>query len=212
MDARSLKESLMARVTQQHVDARRESILDSAARLFARKGLNSATMADIAAEADLSAGAIYRYFSSKEELMRAVFDEAVERNRQMFQDEAESASSPFVALERIGRRIWIELDDRDALICEVQMALSAARDPEDFGMDLSRNRKVIRELLEGMVRAAQESGEIDPDIDPSALALLLQAATGGIQMLKLDDEENIDVEAAFDLMVCMVTGLRAKTP
>jgi TetR/AcrR family transcriptional regulator, transcriptional repressor of aconitase len=203
---------MMARVTQEHVDARRVSILDAAARLFARKGLNSATMADIAAEANLSAGAIYRYFGSKEELMRAVFDEAVERNQQMFHDEAESASSPFVALERIGRRIWIELDDRDVLICEVQMALTAARDPDDFGMDLSRNRKVIRELLEGMVRAAQEAGEIDPDIDPSALAVLLQAATGGIQMLKLNDEENIDVEAAFDLMVRMVTGLRANTP
>jgi TetR/AcrR family transcriptional regulator, transcriptional repressor of aconitase len=203
---------MMARVTQEHVDARRVSILDAAARLFARKGLNSATMADIAAEANLSAGAIYRYFGSKEELMRAVFDEAVERNQQMFHDEAESASSPFVALERIGRRIWMELDDRDVLICEVQMALTAARDPDDFGMDLSRNRKVIRELLEGMVRAAQEAGEIDPDIDPSALAVLLQAATGGIQMLKLNDEENIDVEAAFDLMVRMVTGLRANTP
>jgi TetR/AcrR family transcriptional regulator, transcriptional repressor of aconitase len=197
----------MARVTQQHVDARREAILEAAAGLFARKGISSATMAEIAAEADLSAGAIYRYFSSKDELLRAVFDEAVDRNQQLFRAEAESAPTPFAALERIGRRIWIEQDDRDDLICEVQMALAAAREPDDFGLDLSRNRQAIRDLLEEMVRASQDSGEIDPNINPSTLALLLQAATGGIQKLKLEDGENIDVEAAFDLLVRMVTGL-----
>ena len=201
----------MARVTQQHVDARRESILDAAARLFARKGVNSATMSDIAAEAGLSAGAIYRYFGSKDELLRAVFDEAVERNERLFREESESAPSPLTALQNIGRRIWVEHDDRDSLICEVQMALSAARDPEDFGLDLSRNRQAIRELLKSMIEASQASGEIDPDIDATALALILQAATGGIQTLKLEDGDSIDIEAAFDLMVQMVIGLRASS-
>jgi TetR/AcrR family transcriptional regulator, transcriptional repressor of aconitase len=198
----------MARVTQQHFDARREAILSAAARLFARKGITTATVADIAAEADLSAGAIYRYFESKDELMRAVFDEAVHRNQQMFETEAETASSPFTALKNIGRRLWIEIDDRDFLICEVQMALTAARDPEDFGTELARSRKITRQLLEDMIRAAQKSGEVDPEIDPSAMALVLQAATGGIQMLKIEDAEEIDTAAAFDLMVRMVSGLQ----
>ncbi len=201
----------MARVTQQHVDARRESILDAAARLFARKGVNSATMSDIAAEAGLSAGAIYRYFGSKDDLLRAVFDEAVERNERLFREESESAPSPLTALQNIGRRIWVEHDDRDSLICEVQMALSAARDPDDFGLDLSRNRQVIRELLKSMIEAAQASGEIDPYIDATALALILQAASGGIQTLKLEDGDSIDIQSAFDLMVQMVSGLRASS-
>lgn len=197
----------MARVTQQHVDARRESILDSAAQLFARKGFSTTTMADIAADADLSAGAIYRYFSSKDELMRAVFDDAVERNQQMFQSAAEDASSPFEALVKIGRRNWIDFDDRDDLICQIQMALTAARDPEDFGLELSEIRRVVRGMLEQMIRAAQESGEISPDVDPATLALVLQAATGGIQMLKLEETEPLDVESGFELLVRMVASL-----
>jgi AcrR family transcriptional regulator len=104
------------------------------------------------------------------------------------------------------------MHDRDSLICEVQMALSAARDPEDFGLDLARNRRSIRDLLEEMVRAAQGSGEIDPDIDPAVLAVVLQAATAGIQMLKLEDGDDIDAESAFNLMVRMVWGLRAQHP
>jgi TetR/AcrR family transcriptional regulator, transcriptional repressor of aconitase len=203
-------ENVMTRVTQQHIDARRESILDAAARLFARKGISSATMADIAAEADLSAGAIYRYFDGKEELVRAVFEDAVERNQQLFHGELESASTPLEALERVGRRVWLEVNDRDALICEIQMALTAARDPDDLGIDVVKNRQAIRGLLEEMVKAAQDAGQIDPDIDPSALALLLQAATNGIQMLKLEQpEQRQEIERAFELMVRMVFGLQS---
>ena len=197
----------MTRVTQQHVDARRESILDAAARLFARNGISGATMAEIAAEADLSAGAIYRYFGSKEELLRAVFEEAATRNQEMFRQASENAESPFETLERVGRRIWVEQEDRDDLICEIQMALSAARDPHDFGAELARNRQVVRELLEQTIRAAQQAGEIDPEVDASTLALILQACTGGIQMLKLEDGEAIDAEAAFELFKRMVIGL-----
>ncbi len=181
-----LSEGAVTRVTHQYVAARREAILDAAARLFARKGITSATMADIAAEADLSAGAIYRYFASKNELLRAVFDEAVTRNQQLFREEALAAPSPLEALKRVGRRVWVELDDRDALICDIQMALTAAREPYDFGIELSRNRESIRQLLEELIRAAQDAGEIDRSIDASALAFLLQATTSGVQMLKLD--------------------------
>jgi AcrR family transcriptional regulator len=197
----------MTKVTQQHVDARRESILEAAARLFARRGLNGATMADIAAEADLSAGALYRYFSSKDDLMRAVFDEAVIRNQQMFQEALEHSGSPFAALQQVGRSVWIDLQDRDDLICEVQMALSAARDPDDFGADLSRTRRATRQQLETLIRASQQAGEIDPGVDATALAIVLHAATSGIQMLKIDSEDDLDVTGAFELMVRMVQGL-----
>lgn len=210
MDSYSLtviSEAWMARVTQEHVDARRDAILDAAARLFARRGVSSATMAEIAAEADLSAGAIYRYFRSKDELMRAVFDEMVSQNQLAFEQETAEAHSPFLALQRVGRRVWIDLKDRDALICEVQMALTAAREPDDFGPIMHRNREAIRELLAEMVRAAQEAGEIDPNVEPDVLAVILQATTTGIQMLKLEERDDINIEAAFDLMIRMINGL-----
>lgn len=198
----------MTRVTQEHVDARRDAILSAGARLFARKGFSNATMADIAAEADLSAGAIYRYFSSKEELLRAVFDEAVARNQRLFQEESEETRSPLQALVRVGRRAWIEMDDRDSLICEVQMALAAARDPDDFGVDLTKNRQIIHDLLEQKVREAQAAGEIDPNADPAALTVILEACTSGIQMMKLQQPDQIELEPAFNLLVQMVAGLR----
>lgn len=50
-------------------DARRTQILEAAARVFARKGFDRATTAEIAQAARLSEGTIYNYFRSKEELL-----------------------------------------------------------------------------------------------------------------------------------------------
>lgn len=201
----------MSRVSSKQFDIRRESILDAAAKLFAEKGISSATMADIAAESGLSAGAIYRYFSSKNELLRAVFDAAAQRNHELFQTEFESARSPFAALENIGRRFWIDVDDRDARICEVQMALTAARDPEDFGVVRAQYRKTTRALLEQTIRSAQQAGEIDSSIDPSSLAVLLQATTDGMQFIRLERIDDIDFGATLDLMARMIRHVRAES-
>jgi AcrR family transcriptional regulator len=56
--------------------ARRQSILDAAGGLFLEQGVSATTMDQIADRAELSKGAIYLYFSSKEELCLALLVEA----------------------------------------------------------------------------------------------------------------------------------------
>ncbi len=64
----------MAR-TPKVVEDRREQILEAAVRVFAQKGFDKATNKDIAQEAGITAGLIYHYFKSKEELLRAALEE-----------------------------------------------------------------------------------------------------------------------------------------
>ena len=61
----------MPKVTEAHLEARRSQILDAAWTCFARKGYHQATMQDICQESGLSPGAIYRYFESKEAILKA---------------------------------------------------------------------------------------------------------------------------------------------
>jgi AcrR family transcriptional regulator len=56
------------------VSLRRREILESAARVFARRGFNRATTRDIAQEAEVAEGTIYNYFASKQELVTALVD------------------------------------------------------------------------------------------------------------------------------------------
>ncbi|MBC7292682.1 MAG: helix-turn-helix transcriptional regulator, partial [Thermoleophilia bacterium] len=71
----------MSRVTPETFETRRDAILAAATRVFARRGCAEATMQDVAAEAGLSVGALYRYYPGKEHLVRAGFARISDRTR-----------------------------------------------------------------------------------------------------------------------------------
>ena len=62
----------MPKVTDAHRESRREQILIAAWKCFSRNGFHSTSMADVIREAGLSAGAVYLYFRSKDEIIVAV--------------------------------------------------------------------------------------------------------------------------------------------
>ncbi|WP_169738835.1 TetR/AcrR family transcriptional regulator [Jiangella gansuensis] len=60
----------MPRVSDAHLAARRQQILEAAWRCFSQQGFHATSMQDVFAESGLSAGAVYRYFPSKADLVR----------------------------------------------------------------------------------------------------------------------------------------------
>jgi TetR/AcrR family transcriptional regulator, transcriptional repressor of aconitase len=68
----------MPKVAQAHLDARRQQILDAARTRFASHGFARTSIADIVSESGLSNGAIYRYFTSKDEIVIAVCEQGGE--------------------------------------------------------------------------------------------------------------------------------------
>ena len=62
----------MPKTTLEHQAARRRQILDAAARCFARRGFAETSVRDIYEEAGLSAGSVYVYFESKEQIVEAL--------------------------------------------------------------------------------------------------------------------------------------------
>jgi len=55
-------------------DVRRQQILNAAAVVFADKGFPASRISDIAAEAGVAQGTVYRFFTSKDEIASAIFD------------------------------------------------------------------------------------------------------------------------------------------
>ena len=62
----------MPKVTAAHRESRREQILLAAWKCFSSNGFHSTSMADVIREAGLSAGAVYLYFRSKDDIIVAV--------------------------------------------------------------------------------------------------------------------------------------------
>lgn len=54
----------------------RQQIMDAAIKVFAEKGFHAATLEEIAQEAEFSKGALYLYFSNKEDLMYSILEDA----------------------------------------------------------------------------------------------------------------------------------------
>ncbi|MEU0303457.1 TetR/AcrR family transcriptional regulator [Streptomyces sp. NPDC006175] len=98
----------MARVSQEHLDARRRQILAGAARCFAGNGFHGTSMQDVLKEVGLSAGAVYRYFAGKEDLIAAIADEAFRSIRSAFEEAAELTPppTPDVLLGRVLRGVF----------------------------------------------------------------------------------------------------------
>ncbi len=61
----------MPKVTEEHREARRQQILEAALTCFADNGFHQTSIQDICNEAGLSPGAVYLYFSSKEDIIEA---------------------------------------------------------------------------------------------------------------------------------------------
>jgi AcrR family transcriptional regulator len=61
-------------IQQQLISARKNQILDAAAALFAEKGFHPTTTRDIAKQAGISEGTIYKYFDSKTALLLGIFE------------------------------------------------------------------------------------------------------------------------------------------
>ncbi|CAM3181251.1 hypothetical protein DESA109040_01440 [Deinococcus saxicola] len=62
----------MPRVSDEYLTERQDQILEAAVRRFAVGGFHATSMADIIAESGLSAGSVYRYYKSKDELIAAI--------------------------------------------------------------------------------------------------------------------------------------------
>ena len=66
------------KVSQAHKEKRRNEIIAAAKTVFIRKGFEKTTMHDVVEESGMSRGGVYQYFSSTEEMMRALMDQGEE--------------------------------------------------------------------------------------------------------------------------------------
>jgi AcrR family transcriptional regulator len=194
----------VTKVTQAHMDARRAAIRDAALRLFVQKGLEGARMEEIAAEAGLSAGAIYRYYPSKEQLLRAVLSYCVSQQRAMYELDLQSSESPLALLLAKGSMVWGHIGDEEwwqETILNLESALVAARSGGGVAEERRHMWTDTLVYVEELFRRAQAQGEIDPAIDARALTVTLLASCIGLDLLVLDRVPGVDPLASFAVIV-----------
>jgi AcrR family transcriptional regulator len=144
----------------------RARLLRAAADVFAARGYDGTRVADIAAAAGVSNGALYAHFGSKAELLVASL--RAHGGRVLADLLAADPGRPLTdLLLQAGRCLPRQRDDRSYLAVE---ALIAARRFDDVAGPMREYIGERAEWLAELVRAGQADDEVDPALSPDTLA------------------------------------------
>jgi len=156
---------------------RHTRILDAAERVFARAGFHAATMQDVAAEAGMSPGNLYRYFSSKDAIIAGMS----ERDRSLIAADFGSLHPDngllLDQLEALGRRHLVE-QPRDKAVIALQIWAEAARNPEMASMCADLEGTVMQGLA-AAVAEAKANGELPARLDENRFLLAVSMMADG---------------------------------
>ncbi|HWS31372.1 MAG TPA: TetR/AcrR family transcriptional regulator [Actinoplanes sp.] len=181
----------MPRVSDQYRADRRTEILVAASRLFAVNGFHATSMADIISECGLSAGAVYRYFRSKEELIAAAAETALSAATETFQalladDATPSPEQALTAIiETIDQRIATHrAGGADITRIGVQVWSEALRNPA-----LAAQASTVYQRLRGnfaeVLRRWQAAGHTPEDLVPEQAGAAMLSLVQGFVLQRL---------------------------
>jgi AcrR family transcriptional regulator len=161
--------------------------LDAARRCFVRQGFHQTSMADILAEADLSAGAVYRYFTGKSELIAAIAEQVIGQVTELLEPIVTQDPPPTLdEVVRQGLTATGELafgEDGFARLAP-QVWAEALRDPA-LAKVIDARYRVMHGLISQLVVAEQKAGRVAPEGDPDDVAKVLLGAIMGYILQRL---------------------------
>ena len=170
-------------MSQEHLDARRRQIIDAARHCFVRNGFHATSMQDVLGEAGLSAGAVYRYFRSKDDIIAAIAVNVLAEVTATFESVFDADTPP--PIEEVLGRVFAtiqRLDEaQDLAKVVIQVWGEALRSPplaERFAEAICS----VRRTLTRLVGAYQERGLVARDVPAEHVAAVLVGLVHGFMV------------------------------
>ncbi|HEX7173609.1 MAG TPA: TetR/AcrR family transcriptional regulator [Candidatus Limnocylindria bacterium] len=169
----------MPRSTAAHATEMRQRILDGAHRAMLTGGYRGTTMPEIATEASVSVGLLYRYFSSKEELYLAMCESVTQAQLDDLAVQLGQIADP---RERLESAIGLFIESLEAERWgPIVIAGWAEADVNPALRDMLRRRcDQIRAFVQMFLREAVVRGELDPHADLEELSLATAMLLDGV--------------------------------
>lgn len=170
-------------------EAQRAKILESARSVFARKGM-SATITDIATEAQISIGLAYRYFADKEAIFSALVKQTIPADSAGLQRLLEMPGTPGERLAVLISSIVAARGHREPLEAHqlLNHALQAGAMPDDVRELLGRRYQMLLDTMRQLIVEGQATGEVAPG-DPDQLVAVVSACLDGLTRWAVRDPE-----------------------
>lgn len=156
----------------------RETVLRRAVDLFNARGYDATSTADLARDLGLSKSAIFHHVSSKEELLAAALDEALDG----LASAVAAATGPDRATSAT-ERLRATVAESVRILCAHLPAVTLllrVRGNSPVEQAALERRRVIDEQLAGLVREAVAEGTLREDLDPEVVSRLVLGAVGSL--------------------------------
>jgi AcrR family transcriptional regulator len=200
----------MPRLTRKEKQAHtRYCLMEAAAKVFSKRGLQQASVDEVAEDAGYTKGAFYANFKSKEELFLAMLDERfAERLEEL--DRIVSGSG---ALEEKAREAGADFARYLAADPEWQrlffeFAAYAARN-EDFRQELVTRYRALRERVADLFRRRGEEIGLESPIPPEQVSTMTFAMANGFALERLLEPEAAPDDLYGTMLATFFTGLMA---
>lgn len=153
-------------------EEKRERILAAAIEEFAAHGYTGANVNRIAQSAEISVGALYKYFSTKEELFLYIVEIAAQRIAEHVNSIINEDIRLLSKIEKL-LRIAYEYAEADPVLIKLYNVFMSENDAERAGALAQKLESITARAYAELLADAQSRGEIRGDIDPGILAYML---------------------------------------
>jgi AcrR family transcriptional regulator len=169
------------------------AIREAALRVVGRKGLEKATVDDIALEAGVAKGTLYLYFRSRDEIIEKTIGAAVDDLLARLQRAADGAGpGPFAdALERVLTAQFAYFDENRDFF---RLYFASGEYSEDRRLRQSRRYRLHLDQLVALIKRGRRRGELK-SLEPERAAIAIAGAARDVILRRLHEKEPPSPEA-----------------
>lgn len=192
-------------VPESYLKARQEQIINAAVACFSRKGFHQTTMKDICEEAGLSPGAVYNYFSGKEDIVTRCAEISLQRNIEIFA--SASGKGTVEAFKDVLQMLFslVKQENIDqAFSFDLELWAESTRN-QKVREALRKNEEGNLKVLTEMVVAGQQQGIFNPDLDALSFARLLFSMFVGFEV-QMASNPNMDIDSYKAVLDSFIEG------
>jgi AcrR family transcriptional regulator len=184
--------------------------MESAAKVFARRGLQQASIDEVAEDAGYTKGAFYANFKNKEELFLAMLDQRFAKRIEDIEGVIASEGTPAQKARRGGDQFARMLSaDAEWERLFFEFSAYAARD-EEFREELvTRYRAMRTRIAAALESEGEHEGKGEKLISPEQIALMICVMGNGFALEKLLEGDAVADELYGTMLMIFFTGLDA---
>ena len=188
----------------------RELLMESAATVAARRGIDHASLDEVAERAGFTKGAVYANFSNKEELFLAMLDAHFEARLEELDRIVSTEADPDTQAREAAQGLMRMLDAQpESHRLFFEFAVYAERN-EGFRDQLVARYRSLRERLADLLAERVERLGIDPVVPPAEVAAMAFAMANGMALERLLEPEAVPDTLFGEMMATFFIGLRAR--